>query len=273
MRPDHHLTWGDSVNRRFALILAALASTTSLVLAACGGAPAAPAVTDPKEILTQTVLSLKDVKTIEMTGSMTGTLQAAELGGTLDLSSVKINAALDIPNQKGKVNVDAPTVLGTKVDAIFVDGAAYLKVDGLLSSMMGAGLTPGKYTKTDIPKSSGEAVTNPAEIAKGVDAFKAALDKLPTPPTKGPDEKCGDQDCYHVTLKVTAADLATLGSDAGAFDGEMSIDVWSRKSDVRPAKVAFSMTSSQIGTIGMTFEFKYDVNVAVDAPPADQIAP
>jgi hypothetical protein len=33
------------------------------------------------------------------------------------------------------------------------------------------------------------------------------------------------------------------------------------------------MTSSQIGTIGMTFEFKYDVNVAVDAPPADQIAP
>ena len=34
-----------------------------------------------------------------------------------------------------------------------------------------------------------------------------ALGKLPTPPTKGADEACGDQQCYVVTLKVTSGDL------------------------------------------------------------------
>ena len=270
MRPDHHQTWGEFVTRRFALMLVALASTASLVIGACSSPPAAPALTDPKEILTQTVLSLKDVKTVEVTGSLTGTLEAAELGGTLDLSTVKISTAVDIPGQKAKINVDAPTIMGTKIDAVLVDGAAYYKIDGLLSSMVGG--TPGKYTKTDVPKASG-GVTDPAELAKQIDEFKAALDKLPTPPTKAADEKCGDQDCYHVTLKVTAAEIASLGGDTSQFDGDVTADIWSRKNDLRPAKLSFSMTSSQFGTVGITFDLKYDVSVTVEAPPADQVAP
>jgi hypothetical protein len=270
MRPDHIQTWGESVTRRFALILVALASTTSLVLAACSSTPAAPALTDPKEILTQTSLSLKDVKSVEITGSLTGTLEAAELGGTLDLSSVKISAAIDVAGQKGKVNVDAPTLMGTKLDALFVDGAAYVKLDGLLAGAMG--LTPGKYMKTDVPMASGEPVTDPDEIAKQIDEMKAELDKLPAP-TKGADEKCGDQDCYRVTMKITAADMKALGGDVAGFDGDMTVDFWSRKSDLRPAKITLSMTSSQFGTIGMSFDLKYDVNVSVEAPPVDQIAP
>jgi hypothetical protein len=271
MRPDHIQTWGESVTRRFALILVALAGTASLVLAACSSTPAAPALTDPKDILAQSVVSLKDVKTVEITGSLTGTLQAAELGGTLDLSTTKISAAVDIANQKAKFNIDAPSIMGTKIDAIVLDGAAYYKIDGLLSSM--AGGTPGKYTKQEVPTSSDKPVTDPAEIAKAVDEMKSALDKLPTPPTKAADEKCGDQDCYHVTMKVTAAEMKTLGGNVDAFDGDVTVDLWSRKNDLRPAKVSFGMTSSQFGTIGMTFELKYDGSVTVQAPPADQVAP
>ena len=260
------------MTRRFALILVVLASTTSLVLAACNSAPAAPALTDPKDILTQTVLSLKDVKSVEMTGTFTGTIQAAELGGSLDLSSTKINAAIDIEHQKAKFSVDAPSIMGTKLDALVVDGSAYLKIEGLLATSLG--MTAGKYTKTAVPQSSGESVTDAAAIAKQVDEFKTALDKLPNPPTKGADEKCGDQDCYHVTVTLTAEDLKTLSPEAATLpDGQFSIDIWSRKNDVRPAKIALSVTTSQIGTVGMTFEFKYDVSVSVDAPPADQIAP
>jgi hypothetical protein len=259
------------VTRRFALILVALASTTSLVLAACSSTPAAPALTDPKEILAQSVVSLKDVKTVEITGSLTGKLEAAELGGTLDLSTTKISAVIDITNQKAKVSVDAPSIMGTKVEAVLLDGWAYYKIDGLLSSM--AGGTPGKYTKVEVPTSSGEPVTDPAEVSKAVDEMKAALDKLPTPPTKGADEKCGDQDCYHVTMKVTAAEMKSLGGDVDAFDGDVTVDLWSRKNDLRPAKLSFSMTSSQFGTIGMSFDLKYDGAVSVEAPPADQVAP
>jgi hypothetical protein len=258
------------VTKRFALILVALATTTSLVLAACSQTPTAPALTDPKEILAQTILSLKDVKSVELTGSLTGKLEAAELGGSLDLSSTKISGAIDVTNQKAKFSVDAPSIMGTKVEALLVGGFAYVKMEGMFAGMLG--LTPGKYMKEEVPTSSGEPMTNPAEIAKQIDEFKKGLDKLPTPPTKAADEKCGDQDCYHVTIKITAAELAALGEEVEDFDGDMSFDVWSRKNDVRPAKLALSMTSSQFGTIGMSFDFKYDITVNVDAPPADQIA-
>lgn len=261
------------MTRRLALKLGWLLTTAAVVLAACQTAPAAPLLTDPKEILTETVVSLKDVTTVEITGSFTGTLDAAELGGTFDLSSIAVSGAVDVPNKKAKFNVNAPTLMGTAIDAIVLADAAYVKIDGMLSTMMGG--TPGKYTKTDIPADAGEQVNDPAAIAKAIDAFRAALDRLPTAPTKAADEKCGDQDCYRVTLSLSAEDLAALdpGTAAMAGSGTMSLDLWTRQSDRLPAKVALNVTSPEIGTVGMTFEFRYGGSVSVEAPPADQIAP
>lgn len=257
------------MTRRFALMLGALLTTTSVVFAACQTAPAAPLLTDPKEILAESVVSLKDLTTVEFTGSFNGTLEAAELGGTFDLSTIKITGALDVPNKKAKFNVDAPTLMGTKIDAIVLEDAAYLKIDGMLSAMMGG--TPGKYTKTDIPADAGEPINDPAEIAKAVDEFRAALDKLPTAPTKGADEKCGDQDCYHVTISATGEQLQALDPTAAAA-GDVSIDIWTRHSDRLPAKIAIASESPEMGTVGLTIDFRYGVSVSVEAPPADQIA-
>jgi hypothetical protein len=260
------------VTRRFALFLVALAST-AIVLAACGAqAPAAPPLSDPKEILAKTVLSLKDVKTVEFTGALTGSLDSPSLGGKLDLSTVKMNGALDIPNKKAKFSLDAPTLVGTKIDALLIDKVAYYKVAGMLAGMMG-GTTTDKFTKVDVPASSTNPITTATDTAKLAADLQAGLDKLPTPPTKGADEKCGDTDCYHVTLKLTAADIKALSPTTAATDGEFSLDVWTRKNDLRPAKIGITITSAQTGTVGMTMDFKYDVTVSVDAPPADQIAP
>lgn len=259
------------MTRRFALILVALMATASVVLAACGAAtPAAPALTDPKEILTATILSLKDVKTVEFTGSFTGSIDMKELGTPLDLSTVKMSGAADIAAKKAKFSLDAPTLLGTKIDALVLDKIAYYKIAGPLAAM--AGGSADKFTKVDVPEASGKPVTDQAALDKQIDDFKAALDKLPTPPTKGPDEKCGDQDCYRVTLKLTAADLKTL-DPTSTTAGDFGLELWTRKNDRRPAKIVLSITSPEIGTIGMTFDFKYDTSVSVEAPPADQIAP
>jgi hypothetical protein len=259
------------VTRRFALMLVALTATASVILAACGAqAPAAPALTDPKEILTATVLSLKDVKTVEFTGSFTGSIDIPELGTPLDLSTVKLSGAADIAG-KAKFSLDAPTILGTKIDALVVGNAAYYKIAGPLAAM--AGGSADKFTKVDVPQASGKPVTDAAELAKAIDEFKTALDKLPTPPTKAADEKCGDQDCYHVTLKLTAADLKALDPSSTTTEGDFSLDLLTRKNDRRPAKISMSVTSTEIGTVGMTFDFKYDVAVNVEAPAADQIAP
>jgi len=259
------------VTRRFSLSLLAILATLAVVLGACASTPpAAPALTDPKEILTSAVTSLKDVKTFELSSSFSGTVKVPNMGD-FDLSTIKMTASVDIANQKAKFNLDAPTLLGTKIDALAIGNTTYLKVSGMLGTMLGAGAD--KYTKNEIPTPSGAPSTNPADVVKLVADIKAALDKLPTPPTKAADEKCGDQDCYHVTTKVTAADLKALDPSAAAVDGDISVDLWSRKSDYRPAKLAFAVTTAEMGTFGITLDLKYDVSVSVDAPPADQIAP
>ena len=259
------------MTRRFSLSLLAILATLAVVLGACASTPpAAPALTDPKEILTSAVTSLKDVKTFELSSSFTGTVKVPNMGD-FDLSTIKMTASVDIANSKAKFNLDAPTLLGTKIDALAIGNTTYLKVSGMLGTMLGAGAD--KYTKNEIPTPSGAPSANPADVVKLVGDIKAALDKLPTPPTKAADEKCGDQDCYHVTTKVTAADLKALDPTAAAVDGDISVDLWSRKSDYRPAKLAFAVTTAEMGTFGITLDLKYDVAVTVDAPPADQIAP
>jgi hypothetical protein len=256
------------VTRRSSLLLLAIVASLSVVIAACGTtAPAAPALTDPKEILSTSVLSIKDVKTVEITGSFTGSVKAAQLGD-IDLSSVKLSAAVDIPNKKAKFSLDAPTILGTKIDALLLDKVAYYKIAGPFAALLGG--SADKYTKADVPTASGEPAANLNDVAASVAQLKAALDKLPTPPTKAADEKCGDQDCYHVTLKLSAADLKALDPTASA-SGDVNFDLWSRKNDNRPAKIAFGVTTVDMGTFGMTLDIKYDVAVAIDAPPADQI--
>ena len=264
------------MTRRLPSVVVTLAAVAVLVLSACGqSATPVPVLTDPKDILAQSISSLKDVKTATMTGTFTGTVTIPSLGsGSLDLSTTKFGGAIDIPNKKAQVSLDAPAFLSTKADAILVDNMLYYEVDGLLAGQFG--LTAGKYTALPLPQASGQpAAADPSAIAKSVDDFRTQLDKLPSPPTKGADEACGDQTCYHVTIALTAADIAKMNpSSASTFaDGSVTIDVWSRKNDLRPAKISFSITNSQIGTIGINLAFTYDGTVTIVAPSPGDILP
>ena len=252
---------------RIASPLASVLAVLTIVLGACNSAPAAPALTDPKDILTHALTSLQSVKTAEVVGTFTGSAKIPQMGD-LDLSSIKLSAAIDIPNEKAKASVDAPTLLGTKLDALVVGNAAYYKVAGPLAAFLNA--SADKYTKVDVPAPSAAPSSGIAGMDDAVNQLKQGLDKLPTPPTKQADEKCGDQDCYHVTVSLKAADLQAIEPSA-SVNADTTLDIWTRKSDYRPAKITVSVTSADIGTVGMTFAFTYDTSVSVDAPPADQI--
>ncbi len=255
---------------RLALLPLALVATLSLVLAACSGPPAAPALTDPKEIIAKGVTSLADVKSFEFTTTFSGTVQAQQLG-TFDLSTVKMTGAIDVTNKAAKLNLDAPSILGTKIDALLVGNTAYYKVAGALAMMTGG--SADKYTKVDVPDASANpdaaALQDPAKL---VEKLNEALAKLPVQPTKAADDKCGDADCYHVTLAMTQDQLQAL-SPGTTVDGSFTLDLYTRKQDYRPAKIALSATSTQMGAFGMVMEIRYDVAVSVAAPPADQVAP
>ena len=248
------------------LSLVTLVASLAVVLGACNTAPAAPALTDPKEILTKAATSLTGVKTLEFTTTFSGTAKVPQLGD-IDLSTMKLTGALDVGNKKAKVSLDAPTFLGTKIDALLIDKTAYYKVAGPMAIALKA--TADKFTKVDLPTPSA-GTGDVTDVNQSVTQIQQALDKLPQAPVKQADEKCGDVDCYHVTIKLTAADLKSLDPTA-ALNGDVSVDFWTHKSDYRPAKIATTVTTTDMGTFGLTFELNYDVSVSVDAPPADQV--
>lgn len=260
------------MTRRLALLPLVLVASLSLVLTACYTAPAptvAPALTDPKEIVSKGVASVASARSLEFTGSFTGNLAAAGLG-TFDLSTVKLAGAFDIATKAVRVNLDAPSLLGTRLDAIVVGETAYYRVAGALAAVLSG--SADKYTKVGLSTAPGDPLAGVTDVTKLIAQLQPVLAALPVAPTKAPDEACGDVDCYHVTFDLTGDQLRAIDPVASMV-GTATIDVWTRKLDYRPAKIGLSVLSANLGTFGMTLELRYDGAVSVVAPAADQLIP
>ena len=258
--------------RRLLVLIAAL----SMVLAACGS-PAAPALTDPKDILSKSIVALQGTKSahihVDLSGSIKADLTGSGSTAPLDLTGTTADIDVDIANKGLHFAAAVPALLGVTLDVIVVGSDTYTKV-----SLLGA-----KYKKSStaalaslVPASAGAIasgnVTDPQQILADV---KTALDKLATPPVKGADEKCGDQDCYKVSLAITAADLASAGQALGTnLAATGTVDVWVRKNDLVPAKALVTVNAGDQGTLTLTLTVS-NVNgsMTIAAPPADQIDP
>jgi hypothetical protein len=260
--------------RRFLFVVAIVA----IILAACGGGGAtqAPALTDPKDILTKSVGSLQDFKTVHLKASLSGKLDSGALsGGTgsgtmVDLSGSTIEGDLDRPDSEAKISVSVPAILGFSADLVATGGKAWVKSslspDGKYHAIDLASMTGG----LPLPSLPAVASPDPSAMASVLDAVRAELDKLPAP-TKLADEKIGDQDTYHVQWKLTSADLPQ--ASAALPQGSFTLDLWSRKSDYRPARLTIVVDGGTSGTLTFTVDLtNYDAPVTVTAPSADQVS-
>ncbi|HEY6057349.1 MAG TPA: LppX_LprAFG lipoprotein, partial [Candidatus Limnocylindrales bacterium] len=209
---------------------------------------------------------LQSVKSFQMKATVSGKVNIDLTGqggaGALDLAGTTANGDVDIANKKAHISFDAPALLGTGADIIVVDQVSYVKISGPFGS-------GDKYQKQ-------ESTSDPTDLAsdpqKAIADLKAGLDKLSTPPTKGADERCGDKDCYKVTLKLAASDLGGLASSVPGVSGDGTIDVWVHKDDLRPAKLQIGVNAGDQGAVTITLELtNYDGSVSIQAPPADQI--
>lgn len=242
----------------------AVAIVAMFALIGCQAAPAAPPLTDPREILVKSVESLQGVKTLVLKGTFSGSV-AAEGMGNFDLSSLTLDMSADIAAKKARIQFDAPSILGTNVDVIVADDSVYMKILGPLAGFAGMD-TSGKYTQ--IPAdTAGEEATDPT---KAIAELREGLNELPKAPEKLADERCGDQDCYHVRISATGEDLGSLSSGAEALNSA-AIDIFTRKNDLRPARITFSVDAGAQGNATGTFEMTYDGTVDIQAPPADQV--
>ena len=259
--------------RRLLLLIAIVAS---VFLAACSGTPSAPALTDPKDILTHATTSLEGVKSVHIKASLTGKVDPGSLtggagggtGATVDLTGSTLEGDIDIAKSEAKLAIAAPNLLGFTADVIVDSGTLYLKTS----------MTGDKYQKLDtstltaglpLPSAVAGASPDPSAAAAMLDQLKAELDKLPAP-VKLADEKINGVDSYHVQMKVTSADVPQA---SGLPAGAVTVDVWTSKADNRPTRLVIAVDGGAEGNLAITIDLtNYDAAVDISAPPADQVS-
>ena len=246
-----------------------LVAGAAIVVGACSSTPSAPALTDPKEILTKSVTSVKDVKSFHFKADVSGQLKIdltgqGSAGGALDLQGTTAEGDLDIANKKAKLTFGAPALFGVTGELIQIGNDTYTKV-----SLLG-----DKYQKTT--SDAGDVGEVAGDPQKAIQELQDFLNKPGIAPTKLPDEKCGDKDCYHVSLNLTADQLGdsiggALGGSA-APEGSGTLDLWVQKDNLRPAKLSVVVDAGDMGKITVNVAFtNYDASVSISEPPADQV--
>ncbi len=278
----------------------ALAATTLVLLvAACGGTPAASTLTDPKAILTTAVQNASQAKTVHVDVAASGNLPVnLGIGGAgLDLTGTTASADVDLKAPAAHATFDAPGLLGVRGELIAVDGKTYVKTS-LTGPQFREGSTdalPGASGVPALPSAgaSGEA----AAMLQQLEAF---LSKPGVDPALGADAPCGTATCYTVEIELTPAEIAALQTETGMElpTASLPVDVGDLSQagvdltfhvtkdtnklsgltvvvDLAAGASAAPGASSAPGStlkLDVTFS-KWDEPVTITAPPADQIAP
>jgi hypothetical protein len=257
------------MSRRLPLALAAVAA---LALAGCSATPSAPPIADPMDILTRAVEAAQAAKTVHFKADVAGSIALDLTGqgsaGPLELTGTALEGDADLAGGNLKASFVAPALVGLSGEVIVIGGDSYLKI-----SLLG-----GKYQKSSGTDSPVGEIGDPKQALADL---RKALDDLPNPPTKAPDEKCGDKDCYRVSIAVPATDVGGmlggvvgggLGSAAPDLTGSGTIDVWVARDDLRPARLAIIANGGPAGNLRVTIELtRWDESISISAPPADQV--
>ncbi len=257
-------------------------------VAGCSSSAEASKLTDPHQILTQSLTSMSGAKSVHVNMALNGTLKLDSLSGlggssslgmtSITLDNTTMDGDVDITTQAAQFTIAIPSLMGLKMDVIVVDGYTYYK-----SSIGGAG---DKYIKQKNSAVVPEASALPSgsqTVQQLTDELKKQLDDAGiTPQLKGTD-KVNGQDAYHVVVPMPLDKINKLISDGIAANpsaslpsdiklDSASIDVWSYVKDNRLAKAQLKGSSPTLGSLDLTLTMtNYDKAVSIKAPPADQV--
>ncbi len=264
----------------------------ALVLAAgvagCGSsAPSAPALSNPQEIVNGSLTALAAASAVHVEGTVDGSVNAAALsalaGASLGLSgNLKLDGAtfagdVDIRNQALQLTATFPSLFGTKVDLIAVDGFTYTRIN-----------TFGpKYSKqkAEVPALSsaapGGAAASIATLspAAAIEELRTELGSAISSATLVGHDSVGGRDAYHVSATVPAdvllRQMAEMlgGASTQALGFDLApVDYWVYSDGLEPAKLALSATSTSLGSLKVTVTLtKYGQSVQIQAPPDSEI--
>lgn len=260
------------MTRRIPAILA-FAATFALVLTACNsGASSAPALTDPKEIVTAGLKATEAAKSVHLDLTLDGTISVVlPIGGSaatpINLTGTTASADVDFAKPALKATFSVPAMLGLAGELIAVDGKSYIKtsITGPLYQESAGSVGP-----IDPSKTSGIA-DNLGDIL-----FQDGVTLV-----KGEDVACGSKQCYTVTAHLTSEQL---GTTAARGISSLPMDLTGATLDLTlhvekdlPHHLAgvtavVTMADASKVTAELTAS-KWDEPVTVTAPPADQVKP
>lgn len=263
--------------------LAAVALGMVLV-AACGGTPAVPELTDPIAILEAAATQAATAGSVHVDVAADGTLQFDLMGtgaaAPIALTDSTVALDLDIADGAAKATFALPGILGLRGELIAVDGATYIK-----TSLTGPLYQKSATAEPSDPGTGGSP--DPSAIAEMVGHVRDTLEKPGVDPVKGEDAACGSSTCYTVTIQLTPAELTALGLDTGDLGlpgglpipvpdvGDQTIDLTIRvdKLTTRLAGLTVAIGGGATGDVTAELVFsKWDEDVTITAPPVDQVA-
>lgn len=264
----------------------ALALPLAGILAACGGTPPAPDLTDPVSIVEAAVREFAEAEAVHIDIAADGelALDPTGTGGGAPIQLTDTTAAIDLDLRDGdaKATFAAPGLLGLRGELIAVDGEAFIKTT----------LTGAQYQRMPLDE-AGEALPDgatpdPSAIAEMLREVRDALEQPGVDPVLGQEVTCGSGSCYVVTMQLTPDELAALGADSGELPvpsglpvpmpdlGDQTIDValLVDKATTRLASMTLGVAGGEAGDITAELTFSsWDEDPGITAPPADQVAP
>ena len=171
------------MSRHRSLRLMLAASVIAVVAACSGSAPAAPALTDPVDILAQSVQTLQEVKSFHADVAVSGSVNVDAMGtgstAAFPLDNTTAQLDVDVENKSAKATFAAPALMGVSGELIQVGGTSYVKTS----------LTGPLYQKSESEASAVDEATNMTE--EDITKLQEQLAKVA--PTKGEDVSCGDK--------------------------------------------------------------------------------
>jgi hypothetical protein len=250
----------------------ALAAAVAVLVSACNGGNLAPALTDPKAIVTAALKATEAARSVHLDATVSGTADVTlPIGGSgstpIDVTGTTATADVDFARPAAHASVAVPALLNFSGDLIAVDGKSYLKTS-LGGSLYGVSASPG-------------AATDPLQVSGIVDNLGDLLLKDGVDLAKGADVTCGSKQCYTVTADFTAAQLGLTGP-LGAAGASVDLSGATLKLTVRVEKdlpyhlagliAVVTMADASSLTAEVTAS-KWDQPVTVVAPPTDQVRP
>jgi hypothetical protein len=259
--------------------LTLVAGTFAVAISGC--APAAPALSDPREILAQAVDHLGTAKTFHVDASIDGALGLAALAplmpgggglfggagtGSVALTGTHASGDLDLAGRRAAIQLEVPALLGLTAELREVDGTGYLT-----SSLTAAG-----WHRLDGPGAAALASLRPLDAVSVLEAWLARPGVVPT---RLDDADCAAGRCYVIRITGSGADLVGAASGAGGSAlgsrlviEQVTADLRIARDTLRLSEIVLTIDLGAAGSVDATLRLTaWDSPVTIVAPAPNEI--